>query len=158
VIDIRDATPADASRLAELRWEFRSGRAPNIETRAAFVDRCAAWMRRELSAATIWRAWVAERDAVIIGQVWVQLFQKLPNPTDEAEQQAYLSNLYVTPSARGGAGTKLLATAIAWARARKIEYVVLWPSARSVTLYQRHGFTQRGRVMELKLEGLRAEG
>jgi len=150
VIDVREAAPADAPALAELRWEFRSGRAPNIETHEAFVKRCAAWMGRELSLAT-WRAWVAELDGVIIGQVWLQTFQKLPNPTDEAEEQAYLSNLYVTPSARGGAGTALLATAIAWARARKVEYVVLWPSARSVTLYQRHGFTQRGRVMELKV-------
>lgn len=151
MIDVREATPADAPALAELRWEFRSGRAPNVETREAFVERCTAWMRRELSQATTWRAWVAERAGVIIGQVWLQTFQKLPNPTEEAEQQAYLSNLYVTPSARGGAGTKLLATAIAWARDRKVEYVVLWPSARSVTLYERHGFTQRGRIMELRI-------
>jgi GNAT superfamily N-acetyltransferase len=151
VIDVREATPADAPRLAELRWEFRSGRAPNVETREAFLERCTAWMNRELSQATTWRAWVAERAGVIIGQVWLQTFLKLPNPTEEAEEQAYLSNLYVAPSARGGAGTKLLTTAIAWARARKVEYVVLWPSARSVTLYERHGFTQRGRVMELRL-------
>jgi GNAT superfamily N-acetyltransferase len=151
VIDVREATPADAPALAELRWEFRSGRAPNVETHDAFVERCSMWMHRELSQATTWRAWVAARDSVIIGQVWLQTFQKLPNPTEEAEEQAYLSNLYVTPSARGGAGTKLLATAIAWARAREVEYVVLWPSARSVTLYERHGFTQRGRVMELKV-------
>lgn len=156
MIDIRAATPQDAPRLADLRWEFRSGGAPSIETREAFIERCATWMRRELSAPTVWRAWVAERDAVVVGQVWLQTFQKLPNPTEEAEQQAYLSNLYVTPSERGGAGTKLLAAAIAWARAHDIDYVVLWPSARSVTLYERCGFTQRGRVMELKLE--RAEG
>ncbi|MBZ5555698.1 MAG: GNAT family N-acetyltransferase [Acidobacteriia bacterium] len=151
MIDIRDATPSDAPKLAELRWEFRSSRAPNIETREAFVERCTAWMQRELAPASAWRAWAAERDGVIIGQVWLQTFQKLPNPTEEAEQQAYLSNLYVTPSARGGAGTKLLATAVAWARAHKIDYVVLWPSARSVTLYERHGFTQRGRAMELRI-------
>lgn len=156
MIDVREATPTDAPRLADLRWEFRSGRAINIETREAFVERCTVWMRRELSAATVWRAWVAERDALIVGQVWLQIFQKLPNPTEEPEQQAYLSNLYVTPSERGGAGTKLLTAAITWARAHKVDYVVLWPSARSVTLYERQGFTQRGRVMELKLE--RAKG
>jgi GNAT superfamily N-acetyltransferase len=79
------------------------------------------------------------------------VFPKLPNPTEEPEQQAYLSNLYVTPSARGGAGTRLLDAALAWARAQKVDYVVLWPAARSVTLYERHGFTPRGRVMELKV-------
>jgi GNAT superfamily N-acetyltransferase len=148
---VREATPSDARRLAELRWEFRSGRAPNIETRDAFVERCAAWMARALAPEAAWRAWVAERDEVILGQVWLQTFQKLPNPTEEAEQQAYLSNLYVTPSERGGVGSQLVSTVVAWARGQKIEYLVLWPSARSVTLYERHGFTQRGRVMELTL-------
>jgi ribosomal protein S18 acetylase RimI-like enzyme len=151
VIDVREATAADAPALAGLRWEFRSGRAPNIETREAFVERCAAWMRRELTDGKIWRAWIAEQHGVIVGQVWLQVFPKLPNPTEEPEQQAYLSNLYVTPSARGGAGTRLLDAALAWARAQKVDYVVLWPSARSVTLYERLGFTRRGRVMELKV-------
>jgi GNAT superfamily N-acetyltransferase len=151
VINVREATAADAPALAGLRWEFRSGRAPNIETREAFEERCTAWMRRELADGKIWRAWIAEQHAVIVGQVWLHVFPKLPNPTEEPEQQAYLSNLYVTPSARGGAGTRLLDAALAWARAQKVDYVVLWPAARSVTLYERHGFTPRGRVMELKV-------
>jgi GNAT superfamily N-acetyltransferase len=150
VIAVREATPQDARRLAELRWEFRSDRAPNIETREGFVERCTAWMQRELADGAVWRAWVAERDAVIVGQAWLQTFSKLPNPTEEAERQAYLSNVYVVPSQRGGIGTKLVAAAVAWTRANQIDYVILWPSARSVTLYERFGFTHRGRVMELK--------
>ncbi|MBI3493077.1 MAG: GNAT family N-acetyltransferase [Acidobacteria bacterium] len=150
MITIRPASPEDAAALAELRWEFRAGRDPAVETHDAFVERCTAWMRRELSIATAWRAWVAVRGPAIVGQVWLQTFQKLPNPSAERERHAYLSNLYVQPAERGGAGTPLLEAAIAWARANEMDYVILWPSARSVTLYERAGFTHRGRVMELK--------
>lgn len=149
MIDVRDATPADAAALAELRWEFRAGRDPAVEGHDAFIDRCVAWMLRELRSGDPWRAWVAVRDGRIVGQVWVDLLRKVPNPIGERERHAYLSNLYVQPSERGGVGTALLQNAIDWARANEIDRIVLWPSAMSVTLYRRHGFTREGDVMEL---------
>ncbi|OLC42523.1 MAG: hypothetical protein AUH43_22415 [Acidobacteria bacterium 13_1_40CM_65_14] len=149
MIDVRDATPADAVALAELRWEFRAGRDPAVEGHDAFIDRCAAWMQRELSAGDPWRAWVAVRDGRIVGQVWVDLLRKVPNPIGERERHAYLSNLYVQPAERGGIGTALLQNAIEWARANGGDRIVLWPSPKSVTLYRRHGFTREGDVMEL---------
>ena len=148
---IRAAEVADARALAELRWEFRAGRDPAVEDRQVFVDRCAAWMAREL-AGTAWRAWVAQDHERIIGQVWLQLIQKLPNPIGERERHAYLSNLFVQPSARGGVGTALLETVIEWARAQGVDRIVLWPSARSVSLYRRHDFRRDFDVMELALK------
>jgi GNAT superfamily N-acetyltransferase len=147
--EIRAATPDDARTLSELRWEFRAGRDPAVEERQAFVDRCAAWMASEL-AGTAWRAWVAHQSGRIIGQVWVNLIEKLPNPIDERERHLYLSNLYVQPTARGGVGTALLETALEWAGANDVDRVILWPSARSVGLYARHQFRRDADVMELK--------
>ena len=149
MIEVREAAPADAAALAELRWEFRAGRDQPVEGHDAFVDRCAAWMRRELAARDPWRAWVAVREGRIVGQVWIDLLRKVPNPIGERERHAYLSNLYVQPAARGGVGTALLQQAIAWAKTHGVDRVVLWPSAKSVTLYCRHGFTRDGEVMEL---------
>jgi ribosomal protein S18 acetylase RimI-like enzyme len=151
MIDIRSASSADAGGMAELRWEFRAGRQPPVETHAAFIKRCAPWMRRELSTVNAWRAWVAVNGAVIVGQVWLHTIAKIPNPIAEAERHAYLSNLYVKPADRGGTGTRLLGAAIAAARADGVDRVVLWPSGRSVTLYLRHGFTHGGEVMELQM-------
>lgn len=149
MIAIREAVPADAAALAELRWEFRAGRDPAVEPREAFVERCTQWMRHELTAGTPWRAWVAARDTRIIGQVWIDTLQKVPNPIAERERHAYLSNLYVQPAERGGIGARLLEMALAWTAANGVDRVVLWPSERSVTLYARHGFTREGDVMEL---------
>lgn len=148
MIEIRAAVPGDAVILAELRWEFRAGRDAAVEAHDAFVERCAAWMRRELTEGKPWRAWVALRENRIIGQVWLDTLQKVPNPIAERERHAYLSNLYVQPTERGAVGTRLLETAIAWADDNGVDRVVLWPSSRSVTLYLRHGFTRDGEVME----------
>jgi GNAT superfamily N-acetyltransferase len=151
VSEIRAALPADADRLAELRWEFRAARAPVQEDHDAFLRRCADWMRRELASQAAWRAWVAVAAEEIIGQLWVQTINKMPNPVAERERHAYVSNVYVQPDHRGGAGGRLLEAALAWARAENMDRVILWPSARSVTLYERHGFTHHGDVMELAL-------
>jgi len=151
VIAIRAATAADARALAELRWEFRTaGYDPN-EARDAFVTRCTAWMLRELQRASPWQAWVAVDDAEIVGQVWLCVVEKIPNPIAELERLGYVSNLYVNPSARGGIGTRLLEGALDWCRAHQIDRVVLWPTQRSETLYLRHGFARHADVMELKI-------
>ena len=70
----------------------------------------------------------------------------------ELETLAYLSNLYVKESARGGAGTRLLGAALTWARANRVERILLWPTRRSGTLYLRHGFSHGGEVMELRVD------
>ena len=102
-------------------------------------------MRRELQDGVGWKVWVAVDAHLVVGQVWLQTIQKIPNPVDEREQLAYLSNLYVDVAARGGTGTRLLESALAWCRAHQIDRVVLWPSRRSVTLYLRHGFSHERR-------------
>ena len=151
MIDIRPGVVADARTLAELRWEFRTtGYEPN-EGHDAFVRRCTAWMLRELQSASSWKVWVAVDDEAIVGQVWLFVIEKIPNPIAELERLAYVSNLYVRPSARGGIGTRLVEGVLDWCRANQIDRVVLWPTKRSVTLYRRYGFVQDADVMELKI-------
>jgi GNAT superfamily N-acetyltransferase len=108
-------------------------------------------MRAELTSAARWRAWVAVADTALVGQAWLQTIEKMPNPVDERERHAYISNVFVQPPFRGGVGARLLDAALAWTRANQVDRVILWPSARSVTLYERRGFTHRGDVMELAL-------
>jgi GNAT superfamily N-acetyltransferase len=152
MIEIRQASAADASALAALRWEFRAGREPAVESENAFLARCAVWMRDELASGR-WRAWVATRDGDIVGQVWVNIIPKLPNPVGESERHLYLSNLFVAPNERGGVGTRLLERALDYARAEHMDRVLLWPSARSVSLYERYGFSRHADVMELNCSG-----
>jgi len=145
---IRRATPDDAAALATLRWEFRGERPDRNEEREPFVARCADWMRAELAGST-WRVWVALRNDRIVGNVWLGTIPKIPNPGAEREEHVYVSNVYVTPSARGGVGRALLDAALADAAGRA-DRAILWPSALSRTLYAKYGFAADGGIMELK--------
>ena len=152
MVTVRSATPADATALATLRYEFRSGVHPPTEPRETFIDRCTAWMAERLAASGEgrWQCFVAQRGGgTTVGHVWVQLVEKIPNPTEEAERHAYLTNLFVRPEARGGAGSALLETALAWCREREVDTVFLWPSARSRSLYERFGVTGNGAIMAM---------
>lgn len=150
---IRRAVPADAERLAELRYDFRAAMNEATEDREMFVARCGAWMASRLATGSAWRCWVAEDDGVIVGHLWLQLIEKVPNPAPELERHAYITNVYVDPSARGaGLGKQLMDTALAFCREERVDSVVLWPTEKSRTLYARHGFVEPQDMMEAVLD------
>lgn len=150
---VRRAGPGDAERLARLRWEFRAAEDPPVESREAFLERCEPWMRRRLRAAgERWHCWVAEPDGRVRGHAWLHLFPKIPNPAEEAETHAYVTNMYVQPDHRGrGLGTALLGVAMTWAREQGVDSAILWPTDESRSLYRRAGFAPSDAVFELEL-------
>jgi GNAT superfamily N-acetyltransferase len=140
------AVAEDAEALAALRWEFRAPLGRVNEHSDAFVRRCAEWMRTRL-AREAWRAWVAEAGGRIVGTVWLQLLEKMPNPVAEPELHGYVTNLYVRETARGGVGSRLLAAALEECAAASVHAAFLWPTEGSRSLYRRFGFTGEGEVM-----------
>jgi len=148
---IRTATRDDASVLARLRYRFRIEHGEPIETEEAFVDRCANWMADRLGASPQWRCWVAEQPSGIVGNLWLQLMEKLPNPVSEPEHHAYITNVYVLPDCRnGGVGALLLEAALDWCRNSEIDAIFLWPSDRSRSFYMRYGFSVRDDLFALR--------
>jgi GNAT superfamily N-acetyltransferase len=141
-VNIRPATPADALALARLRYEFRASSGEAIEREREFVGRCAGWMAERLGGGGAWRCWVAEDEAQLIGGVWLQLIEKIPNPAPEPERHGYVTNLFVREGARGrGVGSALLTAALDCCAACGVHAIILWPSEKSRPLYQRHGFS-----------------
>ena len=146
---IRFAKPTDADALAQLRYALRASTGRATEPEADFIQRCAIWMEDRLKSDT-WHCWVAEGNKRLIGAVWLQLVEKIPNPRAEAEHHAYITNFYIQEPARGrGIGSKLLRAALDWCQARDVHAVILWPTERSRTLYERFGFAVREDLMEL---------
>src|SRR5262245_39447654 len=143
---VRPATPADASRLAELRYEFRSPRATNTESREVFLERCSRWMQDHL-ATDRWFCWVAVREESIVGHVWLNLIEKIPNPVAEAEWHGYITNLYVQEASRGGVGGALMDAALAFCARRDVDSIILWPTQRSRSLYRMKGFSAIDAIM-----------
>lgn len=98
-------------------------------------------MASRLREANGWTAWIADSPAGIVGAIWLQEVEKIPNPNGEPDRFGYISNLYVRPAARGGVGERLLQACLGAIAPGTMDYVLLWPSERSRTLYRRFGFT-----------------
>jgi len=151
-IVVRLASVGDAPSLAKLRYAFRSntGIGPASEDEAGFIERCNVWMQERLREDGPWRCWIAEQERALVGNLWGQLIEKIPNPSPEPEYHAYLTNFYVSEGARGrGVGSRLLSAALDWCRASQVHAVILWPTERSRPLYLRHGFAVREDLLEL---------
>src|SRR5215211_800776 len=110
-ISIRLATVSDARLLAKFRYAFRSSLNSACENEEEFVQRCSLWMQEQLRDDSCWRCWIAEQDQTPVGNLWMQLIEKIPNPTVEPEYHAYVTNFYVREEVRSkGIGTMLLTT------------------------------------------------
>ena len=97
-------------------------------------------LENEISKGVVF--WVAEEDGRLLGVMGIQ----------DKGDVALVRHAYVASSLqRSGVGTKLLEAALGWARANRVDRIVLWPTSRSVPLYLRHGFARGGEVMELKV-------
>jgi ribosomal protein S18 acetylase RimI-like enzyme len=151
-VTIRLAAPGDAPTLAQLRYDFRASQDPVAEPEADFLARCRSWMAARLVPGGAWRCWVAEDAGQLIGTLWLEVLEKLPNPVAEAEHHGYITSVYVDPSRRGaGLGSRLLDTCLRTCMAEGLDAVILWPSARSRPLYERHGFTVGDDLFERRL-------
>jgi GNAT superfamily N-acetyltransferase len=149
--------PGDAEALARLRYAFRVERRPATEAEDAFVSRCANWMRPRLRGDSRWSAWVAEREAQIVGHVWLQIVEKIPNPGPESELHAYVSNFFVMPNERNaGVGSHLLKSAVEHGRSLGVDTVFLWPTEQSLPLYRRIGFDKPSDLIVMELRGMKS--
>jgi N-acetylglutamate synthase-like GNAT family acetyltransferase len=148
---VRRATTDDVSALALLRYEFRSRRKTPIEGAAEFVPRCTEWMRSRIADETRWRVWTLVDRGTIVGNIWLQIVEKLPNPNVERERHGYVTNFFVRPEYRNtGAGSRLLDALLGECRGLEIDSVFLWPSDRSRPLYERHGFMTPSTMLVLE--------
>jgi GNAT superfamily N-acetyltransferase len=157
---IRPARLDEVHELARLRYTLRSrNRQPadadtrqDIESESDFLERCTVWMREALQRSN-WRCWVAERDRSLIGALWLQVIKKIPNPSAESESFVYITNFFVNESARGqGIGSAVLEEALKWCKEQAIHTVILWPTEKSRSLYQRHGFKVTPDLLEFAIE------
>ena len=149
---IRMADSRNAATLAKLRYLFRSaaGRGDVVEPEDGFLPRCEKWMCERLSDSSPWKCWIAESEQTIVGNLWLQLVDKIPNPlASEPEHHAYISNVYVREEYQGQAiGSQLLSAALEWIEHQDIHAVILWASEEGRQFYARHGFGMRDDLMQ----------
>jgi GNAT superfamily N-acetyltransferase len=152
-MNYRLAVEDDFSRLAQMRWDFRTEVVPvegallEADFTAAFID-----FLRQAHASGKWAVWVAEDDDQIIAQAFVQRVQKVPTPWLIEREIGYVTNVFTYPAYRNqGVGARLMECLAEWARLQNLEMLFLWPSQRAVPFYERCGYTHPSRVMECQL-------
>ena len=147
-VQIRRASAADVPALAEMRYAFRTELAPALEERASFVPRAAAWISDRLAHSRTWYAWVATVDATIVGNIWLERVEKMPNPVRESECLGYITNMFVVPECRSSSvGSELLNAVVQFAEGDGFHTLILWPSPKSRAFYARHGFEARDNML-----------
>jgi GNAT superfamily N-acetyltransferase len=150
-IQVRRATAADVSALAALRHEFRSQRKTPVESADEFIPRCVDWMHPRVADETHWRVWVLVQGSIVVGNIWLEIIEKLPNPNVERELHGYITNFFVRPEYRNtGSGSRLLEAVLGECKRLDIDSVFLWPSERSRPLYERHGFVTPSTMLVLE--------
>ncbi len=149
----RLATTLDGPALAQLRWKFyiEDHGEPPSEDLATFTASFVSFWERAIEERR-WFAWVAERDDVIVANVWVFLIDKVPWPLPGATSMGYLTNTYTVPEARNsGVGSELMRHVSVWAKDQRLELLIVWPSEQSAPFYERAGFEPSDESMELRL-------
>src|SRR5262245_4898936 len=154
---LRPATSEDAEELARLRGDFRIEHGtPADRPFDDFLGEFRGFVVEVLAEGSPWRAWVAERGGRLVGCLWFQLIQKVPHPSRRRWERpiGYVTNVYVERDLRNeGLGGRLMDEALAFARAREVAEIVVWPSARSLSFYRRAGFGKVEAPLLLDLAG-----
>jgi len=153
-LDYRLATEADIPELADMRWAFRaeSGEVPR-EDPNAFRARYVAFVRAGL-ASRDWVYWVAADADGLVAHMAVGVVHGVPRPARASDQWGYLTDCYTRPAYRNaGVGSALLARVRAWAEARDLELLLVWPSEASADFYARAGFAPPAGIAILPLRG-----
>lgn len=139
-MQVREAGLSDSAELARLRWESRDFMHAD-HSRSSFLRECEAWMRGALESGR-WVVAVSESQPdELTGCMFLQCVDKVPEPGSQSRAWGYVTNAWVDARVRGqGTGQELLRMLIDAARVRRLELLLVWPSAAAVSLYTRAGF------------------
>lgn len=140
-------------QLSEMTWNFHlevNKHVPEFE-KQVYLSECIDFLRSGLVNKE-WVYWVAEDKGEIVSQLYIRKIRKVPKPKKSIVEFGLVTNVYTKPSVRGnGIGKLLLEYVKEWALENRLEFLILWPSEKAVSFYEREGFKQNGEIMELLL-------
>jgi GNAT superfamily N-acetyltransferase len=152
-VSVRTADPDDPADVAVLRalrraWtEEDAGQAIDDATYEARFD---DWLATEVGHR---RSYVAEDDGSAIGMASLVVMRRMPRPGRPPSDWGYVHQFFVVSERRStGVGSALMAALIREARAGGLTQLVLNPTERSVTFYERHGFRPAEHLRHLILD------
>ena len=147
-VTIRKATAEDLDQLVQLRLEMdaEEGAAPA----PGFPDQFREWYSAYSERFTVV---VADLHGQLLGTVWLERVERIPRPAGvPAAPFGYVTFTFVTREHRNaGIGQQMLELLRSEALKMGCETLIVWPSERSTTLYERGGFSRPGDLLEQPL-------
>jgi GNAT superfamily N-acetyltransferase len=141
-ITVRIATHDDLPSLAVLRWRLKMGDETPAEGGAfsRFADEFIRAERVDRAHGEI-AHWIANLANKPVAAMSVIVIRKVTSPGSGERRWGYLTNCYVAPEQRNaGVGGRLMDAIQSWAREQAFEFIIVWPSDRAFTFYERSGF------------------
>ena len=137
----RPATAEDIPTLLKLRERMLVELGSDDQERLAeLATRSQAWLERAFAQGGA-VGWIVERDGRVVGGLTMTLLELLPQYRSPNGRVANLLGLFVEPEERGaGLATKLVSTAVSYAREWGADVVVLHAANKARPIYERLGF------------------
>lgn len=148
----RLATESDISSLSEMRWEHEYEEEGEFDiSKEDFIKECNLFLVNGIRSGA-WYYWIAEENNIIISNIYINIIRKVPKPQKLFTEIGYITNVHTKIEFRNkGIGAELLKKIKQWAIDNKIELLFVWPSPKSVTFYERQGFSMNNKIMELEI-------
>ncbi|MFJ8064041.1 GNAT family N-acetyltransferase [Psychrobacillus sp. NPDC096426] len=151
-MEIRLAVKKDIVQLIKMRWDFTM---EDYEEKPfedsdfeAFQLECQTFLESAIDSED-WFIWIAEDEGRILSHIYIELIQKVPRPGRITFPFAFMTNVYTVQDSRNkGIGSKLITTINEWAKNRKYEFIIVWPSDDSIEYYKRNGYIHCKEPME----------
>ena len=150
MIVIREATPADAPILTEMRVALEGEGHSGAPSDPAFRGAVADWFEVNVGRPSF-VGWIVEDGNETVAVGGMVLLSRPPYTRNPSGSEGLITSMYTVPERRGqGLGGQLLQAMIRDARQRGVGRLVLYSSPGARTLYERFGFAddvERGSVM-----------
>ena len=147
---IRRAASDDVADLSTLRYSWRVDELgeQGLDSEE-FESQMRGWIARHRDTHL---GYLATQDDIAVGCGWLCVTDRIPSPSTFVRRAGVLQSVYVRPAQRNvGVGSVLVRLIIKEARAMELDYLSVHPSEASVTFYQRLGFSDPDRTLELRL-------
>lgn len=149
---MRRATIADIETLVALRKKLiQHDSEVSAEQLAQLDDELRAYFKRQLETETFVH-WLIEEDGAVAAMGGIQFLDFPPSEEFTNNYRGYIMNVYTSPDFRGeGYAKDILDAAIAEAKARGVEQVLLVTTKMGQPVYEKYGFQQAEEFMEILL-------
>jgi ribosomal protein S18 acetylase RimI-like enzyme len=144
---VRLGNKNDFDELAKLRLEYLSNNSSYNNN--SFNKKFKNYLNTEIKLKRL-KVYIAEKDNEIIGNIYFIIIPKTPNPTSKKDKIGYITNAYIKKSYRNNKiGSKIIKDIIKYSKQNNFDLVIVWPSKKSKSFYQKLNFKNKNDIHEL---------